>query len=153
MCGCACFHALIHERHGEERDGDLFSGGNHHVELTGIRTRLDLFRKRYQTVGLTRHGRNDDDQLMAAIRPLRDAARDVLDALGAADGGAAILLDDQGHDCKEETGGEKTRILIEIRGKDEPSTGRLENCHTVLDPCMPSAFEADGPLAFPVPRA
>ena len=93
----ARLHALLHQRHRKQRDRDLLAGGHHDVELARVRVRLNVLRERDQAVGLARHRRDDDDELVPARLPVRDAARDVLDALGAADGSAAVLLDDQSH--------------------------------------------------------
>jgi hypothetical protein len=79
---------------------------------------------------------------------LRHATRNVLDALGAADGRTAVLLDDQGHDCKNETAGagEKRRILIEFAAKNEPTPGRRENCHHGFDDYYAKRISADNPF-------
>ena len=67
--------------------------------------RLDFLGQRDQAVGLAGHGRRHDHQLVpVAPSSLRDAPGDVLDALGRADRGAAVLLDDQCHDAEKRFG-------------------------------------------------
>jgi hypothetical protein len=60
-------------------------------------SRLHVFCEPDEAVGLAGHGRDDDDDLVAALVPVRNAPGDVLDALGAADGRAAVFLDDESH--------------------------------------------------------
>jgi 23S rRNA (uracil1939-C5)-methyltransferase len=48
----------------------------------------------YQPIGLAGHGRNDHNHLVPTSLPFRDAPGDVLDALRAADGRAAVFLND-----------------------------------------------------------
>ena len=58
---------------------------------------LHLFGKRDQPVGFAGHRRYHNHNLMPLVPPLGDPSGDVLDALGAADGGAAVFLNDQSH--------------------------------------------------------
>ena len=60
--------------------------------------RLELFGQRNQAICLSAHGGHHDHHLMAARLQVRDAARDILDALGAADGCAAVFLNNKCHD-------------------------------------------------------
>ncbi len=50
-----------------------------------------------QAIGLARHGGRHDHEAVAFGGEARHAPRDLADALGAAHGGAAVLLDDEGH--------------------------------------------------------
>ena len=51
-----------------------------------------------------RHGRDDDDDPMPGALGVEGAARDVADAFGVADAGAAVLLDEQAHASAETRG-------------------------------------------------
>ena len=58
----------------------------------------NLVRELDETVGDARHRRDDDDDAVARALGVDDAPGDVADALGVADGGAAVLLDEQAHE-------------------------------------------------------
>ena len=85
------------QREGEEPDGDLLARGGDDVDLARIRIGVQLLREREEAVRLAGHGRDHDDDLVAFLHEPLDPARDLADALGAAHGGAAVLLDDEGH--------------------------------------------------------
>jgi hypothetical protein len=82
----------------QQPDGDLLAGGGDDVELARIRVGVHLLREREEAVRLAGHGRDHDDDLVAVLHEPLDPARDLADALGAAHGGAAVLLDDEGHE-------------------------------------------------------
>ncbi len=42
--------------HGQHGDGDLLTGGEHHVQLPFHRVAVDLFRHGYQLIGGLAHG-------------------------------------------------------------------------------------------------
>ena len=85
------------ERDREEADRHLLAGGGDHVELARIGIGRQFPGETEQPIGLAGHRRNDDDELMALAVITGDAARDVADALDAADRRAAVFLDDQCH--------------------------------------------------------
>ena len=85
------------ERDREQSDRHLLAGGRDDVELPWIGVGRELLGERQQAVGLAGHRRHDDDELVTLAMEARHAARHVLDAIGGADGGAAVFLDDQGH--------------------------------------------------------
>src|SRR5205085_10412094 len=86
------------QRQREEADRLLLARGGDDVELAGGRLRVDFLREREKPVGLARHRGGHHHQLVALAGKARDAPRDLADALGASHRGAAVLLDDQGHD-------------------------------------------------------
>ena len=83
--------------HGQQADGDLLTGGRHHVQLSRIRVGLDLPGQGDEAIGLARHGRGHDHHLVAGARPLGNALGDTADALGRAHRGAAVFVNDQSH--------------------------------------------------------
>jgi hypothetical protein len=85
------------ERNCQEADGHLLAGGGDHVELAARRIGRDLLGETEQAIGLAGHGGHHDDELVALLVKVGDATRDVPDAVGGADGRAAVLLDDQRH--------------------------------------------------------
>jgi hypothetical protein len=89
--------ALGVDRHGQQRDRDLLARGEQHVHLTGGRLVADLARELEQVVGDVTHGADHRDDLISAVLAADDAASDIADALGIADGRAAVFLDDKGH--------------------------------------------------------
>ncbi len=76
---------------------DLLAGRGDDVELARIGIGREFLGQREQAVGLAAHRRHDDDELVSLALKARDAARDVADALDAADRGAAVFLHDQSH--------------------------------------------------------
>ncbi len=82
---------------GRERDRLLFAGGEEHVHLAFAGQRREVLGEFDEAVGHAAHGRDDDDQLVAAGAVFGHAPGDVLEAVRVADGGSAVLLDDQGH--------------------------------------------------------
>ena len=50
-----------------------------------------------EVVGLLAHGAHDDDHVVALAMREGDVLGDGPDAVGVGDGGAAVLLDDEGH--------------------------------------------------------
>ena len=85
------------QRDGEEPDRHLLAGGGDDVELAARRIGGDFLGEREQAIGLARHRRHDDDDLVTLAVEVRHATRDVLDAVGRADRRAAVFLDDEGH--------------------------------------------------------
>jgi len=82
------------QRNGEQRAAGLLAGGGDHVEFAAIGLRREFAREPQQTVGFTRHGGGDNNDLVACGMPLGDAARHIFDALDRAHRRAAILMDD-----------------------------------------------------------
>jgi hypothetical protein len=101
------FAALVDQRHREQADGDLLAGGRNYIELARVGLRLDLLGEREQSIGLARHRRRHDHDVMPHRLPAGDPLRDVADTLDVADRRAAELLYDQCHGTRCE----KARIL------------------------------------------
>ena len=84
--------------HAEERDRLLFAGRNKQIVLAGARVlATEFLRKRNQCVGLARHRRNANDNLVSIGLRSRNATRNIPDALRIANTGSAKFLDHQGH--------------------------------------------------------
>ncbi len=90
-------HAQPVQGQGGEGDGLLLAGGKENVELARGRVRVDLAGQLDQAIGDARHGRDHDDDPVALLVRGGDARGDIADALGAADGCAAIFLDKKRH--------------------------------------------------------
>ncbi len=86
--------AQVLQRHGQQGDGDLLAGGDHHVQFARIGLSLDLLGQPDQAVGLARHGGQHHHHLMSEHFEFGDALGDGADALHAADRGAAVFLYD-----------------------------------------------------------
>ena len=119
-------HAGILERHAQQTDGDLLAGRHDDIEFAWAGIGCHFFRQRDQAVGLAAHRRHHDHHLMARRTELRDLARDVLDAIGASHGGAAVLLNYQCH-CRIQVLVDKARNSIQrrdfLRGRQEAKRG------------------------------
>ena len=112
-------HALQHDR--EQAGGDLFAGGDHGVIFARVMHRRGLGAPADQLVGLARHRRDHDGDLVAGVDLALDMPRDVADAVDIGDGCAAEFHHEAAHDdalipCKEdklagprETGGAPAR--------------------------------------------
>ena len=79
------FQSEVLERHGEQRNGDLLAGCDHHVQFARIGLGLDLLCQGDQAIGLARHGRYHHHQLVALGPIFGHPFRDVSDAFGASD--------------------------------------------------------------------
>jgi hypothetical protein len=89
--------AELLEGHAQQTDGDLFAGGDHHVELAGAGIGADFLGQGDQAVGLAAHRGQDDHHLVPLGVELRDPLGHVLDPFGVADGSAAIFLNYERH--------------------------------------------------------
>ena len=85
------------DRHGHQRVGDPFPGGQQHVEFPRRRRWGHLPGQVEQFVGGVAHRRDDDDHIIALSLGLDDALGDATDALGVAHRGSAVLLHDERH--------------------------------------------------------
>jgi hypothetical protein len=92
------FYPQFIECHRQQADGDLFAGGDDHIQLARIGMFLDFTGKADQTVGLAAHCGDHHHDLVPLCLIFRDATRHVLDALRTADRGTAVLLNYQCHD-------------------------------------------------------
>jgi hypothetical protein len=90
--------AQVFERHGQQRNGDLLAGGDHHVEFARVGLRLNLLGQPDQPVGLARHGGEYHHHLMAEHFEFGDPLGDCADAFDVGDRGAAVFLYDECHD-------------------------------------------------------
>ena len=89
--------ATLFQRHAEQRDGDLFAGGQQYVEFPGHRVVGDLGRQVQQAIGFAAHGGHHDHDVIAALAPVADLVGHVPDAFRRADRGAAVFLNYQSH--------------------------------------------------------
>ena len=95
--------AHLLQRDREQADGHLLAGRRDDVELARA-GRSPTAPSRAPAAGWSRRpSPTHDDDLVAVAMELRDAPRDVADALDAADRRAAVLLDDQGHGTRGPT--------------------------------------------------
>ena len=119
---------LIMERHRQKRHRNAFSSGEQHVHLPGGRSATHVVRQLDQIVCGGTHGRHHDNDIIAATPGVGDPTRHTLDPLGICDGGAAELLNNEGHNGPEEDsrtsvlacGGSTYRFR---RGMIRPATG------------------------------
>jgi len=87
------------QRHGEQGDRHLFACGEQHVHFPLGRVAAEGPGFGRELIGGVAHRRHHDHQIMPFVAAVGDAAGHRLDALHAADGGAAELLHQQGHPC------------------------------------------------------
>ena len=94
-----CRHTALHQRHGQQGNRHLLTGGNDHVQLA--RNRLiaatDLLGQIDQTVGFAAHCRQHNHQVIAGIAEFLNLVGNLLDSLDGADRGASKFLYDQSH--------------------------------------------------------
>src|SRR5690606_38265269 len=83
--------------HAQQRHRLALAGGDEHVHLATRPDVRHLGREADELVGLLAHGADHHDDLVAAADGARDVVGDLADAVGVGHGGAAELLDDQGH--------------------------------------------------------
>jgi hypothetical protein len=88
----AGFQTEILERHGKQGDGDLFAGGDQHIQFARVRFLLDFLGQGDQAIGFAGHRGQHDDHLMAEHLEFGDALRDIADAFDGTHRGAAVLL-------------------------------------------------------------
>ena len=86
------------EAHAEQRDAHLLTGGEQHIQFTPGRAVTHLTRQLQQAIGLSTHGGQHHDHIVAHVTGCLYPVRDALDALQIAHRGAAVFLDDQRHD-------------------------------------------------------
>ena len=89
--------AQLFEGHGQERDGDLLTGGQELVHFPAGMLRVDLFGFGDEVVRGVALGGDDDDDVVAVAVGVRNDARDVHDALCVSDGRTAEFLYDECH--------------------------------------------------------
>ena len=89
------------QRDGRERDGGLLAGGEEDIHFALIGQGHDFLGELDEVIGDATHGGDDDDDFIALGVIFRDARGDILDAVGVAHRGAAIFLNDQGHNFDE----------------------------------------------------
>ena len=84
--------ADVFQRHGQQADGDLFAGGQYHIQFARIGEFLHFMRQRHQSVGFAAHGGYDYHHVVTGFAGFRHALGHVFDAFGRADRGAAVFL-------------------------------------------------------------
>ena len=90
-------HAQLMQGHRQQGDRHLLASGQQHVHFPLGRIAADGVGLGREFIGGVTHGRHHDHQLMPFVLAGGNALRHGLDALHAADGGAAELLHQQGH--------------------------------------------------------
>ena len=90
-------NADVLECHGQQADGDLFTGGDDDIEFARVRNGLHGLGQVDQAICFATHGRDHDDQLMAFLLPFGHAAGDIFDALGSGHRSATIFLNYECH--------------------------------------------------------
>jgi hypothetical protein len=85
--------------HGRQRDRLLLARGQQHVQFAFRRAGGDFVCQLQQAVRDPGHRGNHGDDLMPRSLRLEQTSRDILDALGTADRGAAVFLDDEHGDA------------------------------------------------------
>jgi hypothetical protein len=91
------FSAKGIDRHGGQRDGGEFAGGEQGVELALGWLGRSLAREFDQAVGHARHCGNNTDNFAAFLLRREEPPRDIADALRRSNRSAAVLLNDQAH--------------------------------------------------------
>ncbi|MPM69718.1 hypothetical protein SDC9_116666 [bioreactor metagenome] len=86
--------AQIVEGHRQQGRRLTLTGGEQHVEFTGLRLGADLESKIHQVIGGVTHRRDDDDDLVAGLLGFQHPAGNALDRLRVGNRGSAELLDD-----------------------------------------------------------
>ena len=90
-------HPKSVQSHRQQCDRHLLAAGQQHVHLPSRRVGVDRCRQPGEFVGGVPHGGDHHDHVVAFLPAAGDALSHGLDALDAADGGAAELLHQQGH--------------------------------------------------------
>ena len=85
------------DRHRNERDRRLLASRQQNIQLPLLRLRRGLTRELDQVISHSRHRGNDGHDSATLLLGLENFARDIPDALGRPDRGAAVFLDDQAH--------------------------------------------------------
>ena len=90
-------HAQALDGHRHQGDADLLAGREQHVHLAGGRVFGDLLGQRDQFVGRVPAGRDDDQNLIAALMGLDRPPRRRQDLVGIRDAGPTKFLNEQRH--------------------------------------------------------
>ena len=88
------------QSHRQQGDGHLFAGGQQHVHLPLRRIAVDGASLGGEFIGGVAHGRHHDHEVIAVFLASGDALGNGLNALNAANGGAAEFLHQQSHPCR-----------------------------------------------------
>ena len=95
--------AEVGQRHAQQRHRDALAGGEQHVHLAaGLRAGHVVGQLDEVVGGLAHRARHDDD-IVAVASGEGDVLGDGTHAVGVGDGGAAVLLHDQGHGFAQAT--------------------------------------------------
>ena len=96
-------HAERLERHRDERAAHVLASREEQVHLARVRLVGDGGRERDEVVGGIAHRADDDHEVGAVAAVSGDSTRDVPDALGIGERGAAVLLDDESGHARKST--------------------------------------------------
>ena len=88
------------QSHRQQGDGHLFASGQQHVHLPLGRVAVDGTSFGGEFIGGVAHGRHHDHEVIAVFLAGGDALGNGLNALNAANGGAAKFLHQQSHPCR-----------------------------------------------------
>ena len=93
------WHTALVQRHGQQGDGHLLTGGHDHIQLTRERLLIttDCLGQIDQAIGLAAHGRQHHHQVVAGIAEFLNLVGHLLDSFDRADRGASKFLYDQSH--------------------------------------------------------
>jgi hypothetical protein len=78
-------HALVVNRHRQQRGTHSLASGQQHVELARGRQRRDLTRQAHQVICGVTHCRDDDDDIVALLLRRDNPLGYPLDAVGVSD--------------------------------------------------------------------
>jgi hypothetical protein len=104
-------HADIGKGHTHERHRLALANGEQHVHLTTRMNLRDLVRQRNEVVGFLAHGGNDRDDVVSLSAGVGDVLGDGPHAVGVGHAGAAVLLNNEGHECEILRGRARTRKM------------------------------------------
>ena len=90
-------HALVDDRHAQQRHRDALARREEHVQLAAVRVLGDVVGEPHEVVGRLAHRRDDHDHLVSLAMGADDVLRDGPDPVGIRDRGAAVLLDNDWH--------------------------------------------------------
>ncbi len=100
-CQERAFTPMPSQHDGEQAGGHLLARGDDGVVFARVVQRRGVLGPGDQLVGLARHGRDHDGDLVAGIDLALDVARDVADTVDIGDGRAAEFHHKTGHDVQE----------------------------------------------------
>ena len=123
--------AQLMQRHGEQRNRHLFTGGQQHVHLSLGWIAADGVGLGGEFIGGVTHGRDHDHQIVPFLFAVGDTPGNGLDALHAADGGSAELLHQQGHPCRL-----MSQAIVSLCCSQQPIAERISGLGAAFEGCF-----------------